>query len=190
MNKPKSLVISVLLSISLLVTACSSVQKTPGSGLQSAVAQNVVRLALTEAAKNLDFSPYAGQQISIQITGFADENMQPYFQYFFESKLEDAGCKIVGSGAGLKLQVVVHSAGNDYGASTIIIQGRRRSEGKANMSVILRDENNERLMSEDIFGEAKFESRSTLGVTAIKGAYYVKEDGEHWQKIDDPNVLQ
>ena len=171
----------------LLSLGCSTTQKTAGTGGYSAVAQNVVRIALVEASKNLDFSPYAGQSISCQIIGFADENMRPYFQYFFESKLEDAGCSLGGAESDLKLQVVVHSAGNDVGYSSIIIQGRSRSEGKVNMSIILRDKNNQKLMDEDISGESKFESRVTLGVAARDGAYYVNKDGEKWIKIGDPN---
>ena len=126
--------------------------------------------------------------LSRAIIGFADENMRPYFQYFFESKIENAGCILSGPDSDLVLQVVVHSAGNNQGASAIpVIQSRTRSEGKVNMSIILRDKNNQKLMDEDISGESKFESRTTLGVAAMDGAYYVNENGSRWVKIDDPN---
>ena len=44
-------------------------------------------------------------------------------------------------------------------------------------------------MDEDISGESKFESRTTQGVAAREGSYYVNKDREKWIKIDDPNDL-
>ena len=57
------------------------------------------------------------------------------------------------------------------------------------MSIILRNGDNERLFNQDIFGEAKFQRRNTLGVSARSGAYYIKNSDGDWEKIEDPNLI-
>lgn len=170
----------------LFVSGCSSTQKTAGEGMVSVVAQNVVRIAGSQATKNLDVKEVNGQPVFVEVTGFADDFSKGYVLNLIRDKVEDEGGRLVSqSYAELIVEVAVNAAGNDLGASGYIVGGSSRSEGTVDLTVTVRNpKSGERLARQQIVGYAKYQQGTFLGITG-SGAYFVLAD-DNWEIVADP----
>lgn len=179
------LVIAILLASGLV--ACSSTQKTEGQGMVSVVAQNVVRIAGTEAMEDLDLSAVQDRRIYVDVTGFADAFSAGYIENLVRNKAEVSGGKLVTeANADLILEVAVNAAGNDVGASSYVVGGSSRSEGTVDLTVTVRDSSSgDRLSRQQVVGYAKYQQGTFLGISG-SGAYFVLK-GDDWQIVDDPS---
>ena len=89
----RNLLLSVCLTASL--SACSTTQKTEGSGLLSVVTQNVLTIAGDAAISQADFSPIKGKGIQIEMSGFVEEKNRGFLSNLVSSKAENAGSLLI-----------------------------------------------------------------------------------------------
>ncbi|MGA0104229.1 MAG: hypothetical protein ACO3LH_11035, partial [Steroidobacteraceae bacterium] len=130
-----------LLTASIIVTGCSTTQKTAGEGMTSVVAQNVVRIALVQGLKDVDFSLVDGRDVVVSLTGFADDRNRGILELLFRTRVEDAGGRLVASqsGADLQIEVAVLTAGNDQGGGFGIWLLSERTESLIDLQLTIRD---------------------------------------------------
>ena len=172
--KNKSLLI---FSAVLLISACQSTQKTTGEGLVSVVAQNVLKLAGDQAIKGANFNSVSGLPVKIELKGFVEQKTKGFIENLVSAKAEKSGALIIRNGEpDIIIETVVNSAGNDRGSSSIpIINRALRTESVVDLTIILRDANTgERLSTQDIRGESKYEQKRWIGIIDESGKYYVK----------------
>jgi hypothetical protein len=174
----------------LVVSGCSSTQKTEGQGMVSVVAQNVVRIAGSEAVKDLDLSETKERPTHIEVMGFADEFSEGYVLNLIRNAVEDQGGKLVAEQyAKLMVEVAVNAAGNDVGTSGYILGSSARSEGTVDLTITVRDlETGNRYSRQKIVGHAKYQQGSFLGISG-SGAYFVLR-GDDWEIVDDPTYYE
>ena len=172
--KNKSLLI---FSAVLLISACQSTQKTTGEGLVSVVAQNVLKLAGDQAIKGANFNSVSGLPVKIELKGFVEQKTKGFIENLVSAKAEKSGALLIRNGEpDIIIETVVNSAGNDRGSSSIpIINRALRTESVVDLTIILRDANTgERLSTQDIRGESKYEQKRWIGIIDESGKYYVK----------------
>ena len=172
--KNKSLLI---LSMILLFSACQSTQKTTGEGLISVVAQNVLKLAGDQAIKGVNFNSVSGLPIKVELKGFVEEKTKGFIENLVSASAEKNGAMLIRNGEPeIIIETVVNSAGNDRGSSSIpIINRALRTESVVDLTIILRDANTgERLSTQDVRGESKYEQKRWIGIIDESGKYYVK----------------
>ncbi|MBI5634641.1 MAG: hypothetical protein HZA15_14320 [Nitrospirae bacterium] len=185
-----SSITTLILMVGLIsfTAGCSSTQKTGGAGLQSVVTQNVVRIAGVKAMQGANLSPVKGKLLSIKLTGFIDAANQGFIENLVRSRVEDAGGRLVAQDkAAIILEVVVNSAGNDFGTSRVpVISRSERTEGTVDMDLVIRNAaDGEKLSSQHVVGEAKYEQTAVLGIEGM-GNYYVKEKGS-FTEVPNPS---
>lgn len=171
-----------------LTTGCSTTQKTPGIGLTSAVAQNVVRIACVKALRDADFSSLEGQPVYLKLTGFADESNRGILEHLFTAEAEKCGARIVSEDkAKLELEVATMSAGNDAGRSSIpIISHSERVEGLVDVQIAVRKcEDRSVLYTQSLHGEAKYQQNTVIGFQGT-GHYYVKIAKNKFERVENP----
>jgi hypothetical protein len=176
-----------ILAVFVLLTACSSTQKTGGHGVMSVVAQNVVRIACSDALHDADFSSLNKQKVYLTFTGFIEPELEGYIEHKFRDKVEDAGGFIVSEqNADTEMEVVMHNAGIDRGSSRVpIVTRSERTEGAVDAEIICRDlESGTKLSRQRIRGEAKYQQTKVLGVSG-SGTYYVKQT-DKWVEVKNP----
>jgi len=172
--KNKSLLI---FSAVLLISACQSTQKTTGEGLVSVVAQNVLKLAGDQAIKGANFNSVSGLPVKIELKGFVEQKTKGFIENLVSARAEKSGALLIRNGEpDIIIETVVNSAGNDRGSSSIpIINRALRTESVVDLTIILRDANTgERLSTQDIRGESKYEQKRWIGIIDESGKYYVK----------------
>ncbi len=161
----------------MLITACNSTQKTFGEGLVSVVSQNVVKIAGNAAIQDVDFSDLYNEKITIELTGFVEERTKGFIENLVASNAELSGAKLIRSGQpDIVVEVVVNSAGNDQGSSSIpVINRALRTESVVDLTIIFRDPlTGERIYTQNVRGEAKYEQKRWVGIIDESGKYYVK----------------
>ena len=171
--KNKSLLI---FSAVLLISACQSTQKTTGEGLVSVVAQNVLKLAGDQAIKGANFNSVSGLPVKIELKGFVEQKTKGFIENLVSARAEKSGALLIRNGEpDIIIETVVNSAGNDRGSSSIpIINRALRTESVVDLTIILRDANTgERLSTQDIRGESKYEQKRWIGIIDESGKYYV-----------------
>ncbi len=189
MNKTSNLSLKILiftLSSMLLLSACSTTEKSSGIGMISVVAQNVVRIAGSKAVRDLNLGEVKGQKVYVDVTGFADDFNRGYISNLLKNEVEKFQGKLVNSQyADYVVDVAVNAAGNDKGGSNYIIGGAQRTEGSVDLTVTVRSLiTGDKISSQIIRGEAKYQQGSIMGITG-SGAYFVKNRGG-WEVVDDP----
>lgn len=159
------------------VNACSTTQKTEGSGLLSVVTQNVLTIAGDAAIAQADFSAVKGKGIQIELSGFVEEKNRGFLTNLVSSKAENEGALLVRFGRpALILEVVVNRAGNDAGKSNVpIIKASRRTEATVDLTLTVRDPvSGQRLSSQRVAALSKYEQAKWVGIVDGKGQYYVR----------------
>lgn len=183
--KNKSLLI---FSAVLLISACQSTQKTTGEGLVSVVAQNVLKLAGDQAIKGANFNSVSGLPVKIELKGFVEQKTKGFIENLVSARAEKSGALLIRNGEpDIIIETVVNSAGNDRGSSSIpIINRALRTESVVDLTIILRDANTgERLSTQDIRGESKYEQKRWIGIIDESGKYYVKTSLSNKEGIGD-----
>ena len=185
---------SIVTSTSFLATlGCSTTQKTPGVGLTSAVAQNVLRIAAVEALRGVDFSPLKGQAVEEKMAGFDDEkHTAEFLGFLFKSKAEQAGARFVPSGKGtIEMEIATLTAGDDSGRSSFpLISHSERVEGGVNVELTFRNRaDGKALEDQPVRGQAKYEQTTVIGIQG-HGSYYVKDSKGKYEKVPDPATFQ
>lgn len=170
-----------------LLAGCSSTQKTPGQGMVSVIAQNVVRIAGAKAVRDLQVAEVKGKKAHVQLTGFADDFSKGFVHSLISNQVEAAGATglVDRQQADVVVEVSVNAAGNDRGQSDYLVGSAERTEGSVDLTVVLRNASNgSRISSQTIRGYAKYQQGSFLGITG-SGAYFVKV-GNDWVLVEDP----
>jgi hypothetical protein len=170
---------NLLLTAGLAATlsACSTTQKTEGSGLLSVVTQNVLTIAGDGALSQADLSPLKGKGIQIEMTGFVEERNRGFLSNLVSAKTEDAGALLVRSGKpDLILEVVVNRAGNDAGKSSVpVLKTSRRTEAAVDLTLIVRDPiNGQRISNQRVAAQSKYEQSRWVGVFDGSGEYFLR----------------
>jgi hypothetical protein len=170
---------NLLLAAGLAVTlsACSTTQKTEGSGLLSVVTQNVLTIAGDGALSQADLSPIKGKAIQIEMTGFVEERNRGFLTNLVSAKTEDAGALLVRLGKpDLILEVVVNRAGNDAGKSSVpVLKTSRRTESAVDLTLIVRDPiNGQRISTQRVAAQSKYEQSRWVGVFDGSGEYFLR----------------
>jgi hypothetical protein len=171
----KNLVLAAFLAASL--AACSTTQKTEGSGLLSVVTQNVLTIAGDAAITQADFSPIKSKGVQIEMSGFVEEKNRGFLTNLVSSKAEDAGALLVRLGKpDYILEVVVNRAGNDAGRSNVpILKASRRTEATVDLTLTVRDPvTGQRISSQRVAALSKYEQAKWVGIVDGKGKYYVR----------------
>jgi hypothetical protein len=178
----RNLLLSVCLAASL--SACSTTQKTEGSGLLSVVTQNVLTIAGDAAISQADFSPIKGKGIQIEMSGFVEEKNRGFLSNLVSSKAENAGSLLVRMRKpDLILEVVVNRAGNDAGKSNVpILKASRRTEATVDLTLTVRDPmTGQRISSQRVAAFSKYEQAKWVGIVDGKGQYYVRSASSQQQ---------
>tara|TARA_B110000503_G_C7112400_1_gene398712 strand:+ start:1021 stop:1599 length:579 start_codon:yes stop_codon:yes gene_type:complete len=184
---------------------CQSTQKTVGTGLVSVVSQNVLTLAGNKAIQDANFRYVNGLSAKVELKGFVDEQTNGFISNLVSSSLEKSGALLIRNGdPAIIIEVVVNSAGNDRGTSSIPIVNRAlRTESVVDLTLIFRNaDNGSRISTQNIRGESKYEQKTWVGLINESGKYYVKsgatsEEGirskiksdisnEGWVLVDKP----
>jgi hypothetical protein len=170
---------NLLLTAGLAATlsACSTTQKTEGSGLLSVVTQNVLTIAGDGALSQADLSPLKGKGIQIEMTGFVEERNRGFLSNLVSAKTEDAGALLVKSGKpDLILEVVVNRAGNDAGKSSVpVLKTSRRTEAAVDLTLIVRDPiNGQRISNQRVAAQSKYEQSRWVGIFDGSGEYFLR----------------
>ena len=170
---------NLLLAAGLAVTlsACSTTQKTEGSGLLSVVTQNVLTIAGDGALSQADLSPIKGKAIQIEMTGFVEERNRGFLTKLVSAKTEDAGALLVRLGKpDFILEVVVNRAGNDAGKSSVpVLKTSRRTEAAVDLTLIVRDPiNGQRISTQRVAAQSKYEQSRWVGVFDGSGEYFLR----------------
>lgn len=182
-------VVSVLV---LGLSGCASTQKTPGGGLRSVVAQNVVRIACVEAFRMADLTALSTRKTEIDLTGFVDDENRGILDLMARSRAEAAGAVLVEQGQGdLVMELAALNAGNDHGSSRIpLIRRAERSEGVVDLTLTIREAKSGQAISTQILkGAAKYEQRQTLGFET-KARYYVRDEGGKFVRAAEPETYR
>jgi len=179
-----------IFAVSASLIACSTTQKTPGGGMVSVVAQNVVKVAGYRAVRDLDLKVVAGRKIFLEITGFNDGANRGFIESVMKNQVELANGTLVDKQrADVNVEIIVNVAGIDHGTSSYFVGGAERSEGAFDVSVVARNAlDGAKLSSQTIRGYAKYQEGSFLGIKG-SGAYFVKEKGE-WVLVKDPALYK
>lgn len=187
LNHPAALL--VIMS-TLLLSACSTTEKSSGQGMVSVIAQNVVRIAGSKAIQSLSLEEVNNQKCYVVVTGFADEFNKGYVLNLLRNEVEANGGKLVSKdNANYEVDVSVNAAGNDKGASNYIVGGAQRTEGSVDLTVTIRGlATGDRITRQTIRGEAKYQQGSIMGITG-SGTYFVKNMGS-WDAVDDPATFR
>jgi len=178
----RNLLLSVCLAASL--SACSTTQKTEGSGLLSVVTQNVLTIAGDAAISQADFSPIKGKGIQIEMSGFVEEKNRGFLSNLVSSKAENAGSLLVRMRKpDLILEVVVNRAGNDAGKSNVpLLKASRRTEATVDLTLTVRDPmTGQRISSQRVAAFSKYEQAKWVGIVDGKGQYYVRSASSQQQ---------
>ena len=170
---------NLLLAAGLAVTlsACSTTQKTEGSGLLSVVTQNVLTIAGDGALSQADLSPIKGKAIQIEMTGFVEERNRGFLTNLVSAKTEGAGALLVRLGKpDFILEVVVNRAGNDAGKSSVpVLKTSRRTEAAVDLTLIVRDPiNGQRISTQRVAAQSKYEQSRWVGVFDGSGEYFLR----------------
>ncbi len=178
-------------SILLLLAACASVQKTPGGGLTSAVAQNVVRIACFRALEDADFSAIKGRPAKITLTGFADEGNSGILRLLFKTTAEKAGVLFTPTRAPeYEIEVAALAAGNDQGRASNIISRSERVEGTVDVEMTIRRLSDGAVLErQSLKGKSRYQQTKTLGILG-RGKYYVRNSAGRYVLVADPTELQ
>jgi len=171
--------------------ACTAVQTTTGGGLTSVIAQNVVRIACTKALQQLDEGAFAGKKIELKLTGFNDDKNRGILEFMIRSKIEQYKGTIVNADmADMQAEVAILSAGNDAGASRMIVVNSDRTLGAVDLILTLRNaKTGSVVMTSTLRGEAKHEQTSIMGYQKT-GKYSVKDAKGDYQLIPDPKLYK
>lgn len=183
---PVRLTLALMLTIS--AAGCTTTQKTPGAGLRSVVAQNVVRIACVDAFRDADLSMLSGKPVELDLTGFVDDENRGILDLMARSRIEGAGGRVADTGSGeLVMELAALAAGNDHGASRIpLIRSAERSEGAVDLNMTIRDaRTGNALSAQSLQGMAKYEQRRTFGFET-KGRYYLRNDDGKFVRVPDP----
>ena len=180
----------IVLTATCLLSACSTTEKSSGQGMVSVVAQNVVRIAGQQAVRYLSLRELDGVKCSVVVSGFADDFNRGYIENLIKNVVEESGGKLVNQQyAEYVVDVGVNAAGNDKGASSYIVGGAQRTEGSVDLTIVVRSlVTGDKMSSQTIRGEAKYQQGSILGITGA-GAYFVKSSGS-WIVVDDPATFR
>ena len=175
----------------LITMACTAVQTTTGGGLTSVIAQNVVRIACTKALQQLDEGAFAGKKIELKLTGFNDDKNRGILEFMIRSKIEQYKGTIVNADmADMQAEVAILSAGNDAGASRMIVVNSDRTLGAVDLILTLRNaKTGSVVMTSTLRGEAKHEQTSIMGYQKT-GKYSVKDAKGDYQLIPDPKLYK
>jgi hypothetical protein len=152
----------------------------------SVIAQNVVRIAGAKAVRDLDINEVKGKKNFVAVSGFVDSFNEGYVRNLIREQVEsDGGYLVERSYAELIVEVAVNATGNDRGISDYFIGGAERTEGSVDLKITIRNASTgERLSSQVIRGQAKYQQGNFLGITG-SGAYFVFENNE-WVLVKDP----
>ncbi|WP_397597915.1 hypothetical protein [Sphingorhabdus sp.] len=178
----RNLLLAVCLTAGL--SACSTTQKTEGSGLLSVVTQNVLTIAGEAAVSQVDFSSIKSKGIQIEMTGFVEEKNKGFLTNLVASKAENAGALLVRLGKpDLILEVVVNRAGNDAGKSSVpILKASRRTEATVDLTLTFRDPmTGQRISSQRVAALSKYEQAKWVGIVDGKGQYFVRSASSEQQ---------
>jgi len=183
------LVMSVVVAVAM---GCSTTQKTPGGGLTSVVAQNVVRIACVSALRSADLTSLSGKSVELKLTGFSDEKNKGILELLFRSKMEESGARIVAADAAeIQAEVATMSAGNDQGRSSFpLLSHSERTEGSVDVLLTLRNpKTGEVISSQPLTGAAKYQQTTFIGLQG-GGIYYVKTAKGKFEKVPDPTTYK
>lgn len=177
MNRKSILLgLGITLSFSLLVS-CNSTQKTYGEGLVSVVSQNVVKIAGNSAISNVNFDRVKDKKVLVELTGFVEQRTKGFIENLVSSNAENIGARLIRSGQPeIIIEVVVNSAGNDQGTSRIpVINRALRTESVVDLTLVFRNASTgDRLSTQNVRGEAKYEQKRWVGIIDESGKYYVR----------------
>jgi len=176
--------------IALIVAGagCRTTQKTPGEGMMSVVAQNVVRVAGFRALQDADLSVLSGKPVRVEVSGFLDEHNRDFLGYLFNAGVERGGGRTVGkTEASIILRVVVNNAGVDQGDWSIpIIAKTYKTTGTVDADLIFRAAaDGAEISRQHIRGEAKYEELNVAGFQG-SGTYFVRDQSGEYVKVPDP----
>ncbi|MFZ4514144.1 MAG: hypothetical protein ACOYNX_10985 [Geothrix sp.] len=185
----RSRLVSLGLGVGALLggLACTAVQTTTGGGLTSVIAQNVVRIACVTALRPMDPSAFAGKKVELKLTGFNDDKNRGILELMIKSKIEqNKGIIATAEAAEIQAEVAILSAGNDAGASRMIVVNSDRTLGSVDLVLTLRNaKSGAYISSKSLRGEAKYEQTAILGFQK-DGKYYVKNAKGDYEIIQDP----
>lgn len=172
----------------LSLVGCASTQKTGGAGLSSVVAQNVVRVAGERAMQEADLSAVKGKMTFIRLTGFVDDRNKGFLDNLVRSRAEDAGARLVSEDkANVIMEVVINSAGNDWGDSKVpLLSHSERTEGAVDLDIIMRNPaDGTKISTQHVRGDAKYEQSTVIGITG-SGGYFVKDKKGQFVEVESP----
>ena len=159
---------------------CTFTNLPEGGDYKSAISQNSIRLAITEAFREIEFSELRGKSVSFTTIGFDEDqpDVREFLRYTTNMVLTSHGVDVVSEDADIKLDLLVRTCGIDS-SSTFILPIWRSQDVTAmvDINMIARSQDGTLVSKSALKGIAMYQEAVWLLVIASPGVYQVDRNG-------------
>ena len=179
-----SLVLRMMTPCFLLIAigsgGCTFTNLPAGGDYKSAVSQNSIRLALSEAFREIKFSDFQGKTVSFTTIGFDGDqsDVREYLRYMTSMILVNHGVQVVSKDADITLDLIVQTCGIDASETFILPIWRSKDlTAMVDIKLIARSKDGTLISKSSLKGIAMYQEAVWLLVIASPGVYQVDRNG-------------
>ena len=159
---------------------CTFSNLPAGGDYKSAISQNSIRLAITEAFREIKFADLKGKSVSFTTIGFDEDqpDVRELLRYMVSMVLTNHGVQVVSKDADITLDLVVQTCGIDASETFILPIWRSKDlTAMVDINLIARSKDGTLVSKSSLKGIAMYQEAVWLLVIASPGVYQVDRDG-------------
>ena len=159
---------------------CTFSNLPAGGDYKSAISQNSIRLAITEAFREIKFTDLKGKSVSFTTIGFDEDqpDVRELLRYMVSMVLTNHGVQVVSKDADITLDLVVQTCGIDASETFILPIWRSKDlTAMVDINLIARSKDGTLVSKSSLKGIAMYQEAVWLLVIASPGVYQVDRDG-------------
>lgn len=159
---------------------CTFSNLPAGGDYKSAISQNSIRLAITEAFREIKFSDFQGKTASFTTIGFDGDqsDVREFLRYMTSMVLVNHGVQVVTKDADITLDLVVQTCGIDASETLILPIWRSKDlTAMVDINLIARSKEGTLISKSSLKGIAMYQEAVWLLIIASPGVYQVDRNG-------------
>ena len=159
---------------------CTFSNLPAGGDYKSAISQNSIRLAITEAFREIKFADLKGKSVSFTTIGFDEDqpDVRELLRYMVSMVLTNHGVQVVSKDADITLDLVVQTCGIDASATFILPIWRSEDvTAMVDINMIARSQDGTLVSKSSLKGVAMYQEAVWLLIIASPGVYQVDRNG-------------
>ena len=159
---------------------CTFSNLPAGGDYKSAISQNSIRLAITEAFREIKFTDLKGKSVSFTTIGFDEDqpDVRELLRYMVSMVLTNHGVQVVSKDADITLDLVVQTCGIDASETFILPIWRSKDlTAMVDINLIARSKDGTLVSKSSLKGIAMYQEAVWLLIIASPGVYQVDRNG-------------